>query len=432
MSAFRVASGLHRGAVCLLLALVAGSGWAQAQGRPAEPKDPKAAARERESIRLQLKQLRQNIEQTTSKQQLANRELAAVEKSIAESNLQLQRLQKENDRLKAEILAITEDQHDTEQRIAQQQGRLGKVLRSHHRRAQYNPLHAWLGGQSRQAIARDAYWYEKISSAEVEVGDSLQEELDELEALLSAKEDRQEQVQRNENAQQKKRIVLVEQQETRKQLLGELSRRLESQKQEASRLERDEKRMTALIEELAEAIRLAKLKAEADRRKAEKRDSDSAGSTANRPTRRTENIMATAPDSGEFAKYKGRLELPAPGEITGRFGQTRSGDGSGPAWRGIFIRAQQGVGVRAVAPGKVVFAEWLRGFGQLIIVDHGDQYMSIYGNNQRLNKIVGDAVKAGEVIASVGDSSGNLETGLYFELRHQGQPFDPQKWAVSR
>lgn len=432
--------------------LLPGGGRVQAATQAAsqtDPKDPKSAARERDAIRQQLKTVRQNIQQTTSRQQETNRELVAVEKSIAESNAQLQRLQRENERLKAEIRAITADQVDTEKRIDLQQSRLGKVLRSHHRRAQYNPLHAWLGGQSRQAIARDAWWYEKISAAEVQVGEDLQEELEELEALLAAKEERQDQVQRNEDAQLKKKTVLVEQQETRRQLLADLGKRLETQKQEASRLERDEKRMSALIEELAEAIRQAKLRAEAerqarlkaeserqrraDRREPERRDAEAVnGNNTGKTIRRSETIIATAPDSGEFARLKGRMELPVQGDIAGRFGQTRSSDGTGPAWRGMFIRASQGAPVRAVGSGKVVFAEWLRGFGQLIIIDHGDQYMSIYGNNQRLNKIVGDAVKSGETIASVGDSSGNLETGLYFEMRHQGQPFDPQKWAVNR
>ncbi len=391
----------------------------------AETKDPKLVAKEREVIRQQLKQVRQNIEQTTNRQTSTSKELMAVEKSIAESNVQLQRLQKENERLKAEILAISEDQAETEKSIERQKNRLGKVLRSQHRRSQYNPMHAWLGGQSRQAISRDAFWYEHISAAEVSVGETLQEELDELEALLGAKEERQDQVQRNENAQQRKKVVLLEQQDTRKQLLGELNKRLESQKQEASRLERDEKRMTSLIEELAEAIRLAKKRAEAERKTAESKSKPA-------QQRRSEMTYSTAPDNGDFAKLKGRLELPSGGEITGRFGQTRSSDGSGPAWRGIFIKVGQGAPVKAVSNGKVVFSEWLRGFGQLIILDHGDQYMSIYGNNQRLLRAVGDTVKQGDSIASVGDSSGNLETGLYFELRHQGQPIDPLKWAVTR
>ncbi|MBC7859206.1 MAG: peptidoglycan DD-metalloendopeptidase family protein, partial [Burkholderiaceae bacterium] len=109
-----------------------------------------------------------------------------------------------------------------------------------------------------------------------------------------------------------------------------------------------------------------------------------------------------------------------------RFGSKR---GDGPSWKGVFIRAAEGADVRAVAGGRVVFAEWLRGFGNLIIVDHGGQYMSIYGNNSTLLRRAGDAVKGGEPIASAGNSGGNEESGLYFELRHQGRAFDPSGWV---
>ena len=85
--------------------------------------------------------------------------------------------------------------------------------------------------------------------------------------------------------------------------------------------------------------------------------------------------------------------------------------------------------MRAIAGGRVVFAEWMRGFGNLIIVDHGDSYLSIYGNNDALLKNVGDTIRSGDTIATVGNSGGNPESGLYFEIRHQGQPVDPMKWA---
>ena len=98
----------------------------------------------------------------------------------------------------------------------------------------------------------------------------------------------------------------------------------------------------------------------------------------------------------------------------------------------MFIRADSGAEVKAIAPGRIVFADWLRGFGNLAIVDHGDGYLSVYGNNESLYKAVGQPVKAGETIASVGNSGGNLETGLYFELRHLGQPVDPLKWVSLR
>jgi septal ring factor EnvC (AmiA/AmiB activator) len=144
-----------------------------------------------------------------------------------------------------------------------------------------------------------------------------------------------------------------------------------------------------------------------------------------KPAAPADIALAPAAPAGAFAAQKGQLRAPVAGKVAARFGTKR---GDGPSWKGVFIRAAEGSDVRAVAAGRVVFAEWLRGFGNLIIVDHGGQYMSIYGNNQALLKRAGDIVKAGDPIASAGNSGGNEESGLYFELRHQGTAFDPAGW----
>jgi septal ring factor EnvC (AmiA/AmiB activator) len=114
------------------------------------------------------------------------------------------------------------------------------------------------------------------------------------------------------------------------------------------------------------------------------------------------------------------------GELMNRFGAPRE-DG-GVSWKGLFIRAAQGSAVKAIAAGQVVFAEWLRGFGNLIIVDHGEGYMSLYSNNESLYKQVGDRVQPGDAIAAVGNSGGQPDTGLYFEMRHQSRPVNPLLW----
>eukprot|EP01037_Dinobryon_pediforme_P028721 gene28721-32098_t len=116
------------------------------------------------------------------------------------------------------------------------------------------------------------------------------------------------------------------------------------------------------------------------------------------------------------------------GDLVAKFGSKR---GDGPSSKGLFIRAPEGTEVRAVAAGRVVYADWLRGFGNLIIVDHGNQYITIYGNNQAVLKRAGDLIKAGDVIASAGNSGGNEQSGLYFEMRHQGRAFDPQSWVTT-
>ena len=101
-------------------------------------------------------------------------------------------------------------------------------------------------------------------------------------------------------------------------------------------------------------------------------------------------------------------------------------------WKGLFIASPAGQDVKAIAAGRVVFADWLRGFGNLLIIDHGDGYMSLYGNNESLYKQVGDTARGGETIAAVGNSGGNMDSGLYFEIRHQGVAFDPLGWVSLR
>ena len=102
----------------------------------------------------------------------------------------------------------------------------------------------------------------------------------------------------------------------------------------------------------------------------------------------------------------------------------------GPSWKGVFIKADEGAPVRVVAAGRVIFSDWMRGFGNIIIVDHGSDYWTLYGNNQSVFKRVGDAVKPGDVIANAGNTGGNEESGLYFELRHVATgPVDPARWV---
>jgi septal ring factor EnvC (AmiA/AmiB activator) len=131
--------------------------------------------------------------------------------------------------------------------------------------------------------------------------------------------------------------------------------------------------------------------------------------------------------TGPFSAQKGRLRLPVRGELIGRFGAQRS-SGTASA-KGVFIRAAEGEQIRAVAPGRVVYADWMRGFGNLLIVDHGEGYLTVYANNESLLKQSGDEVSLGEPLATAGRSGGNEETGLYFEMRHLGKPFDPLSWV---
>ena len=136
------------------------------------------------------------------------------------------------------------------------------------------------------------------------------------------------------------------------------------------------------------------------------------------------------PLQSSFAKRVGALSWPVKGKILARYGSSRNLGKL--TWQGILIAAPAGNDIVASAPGQIVFADWLRGFGLLVIIDHGDQYMTLYGNNETLLKQVGDTVMTGELIAQSGDKGVRQHAGLYFEIRHKGSPTNPLKWLSKK
>lgn len=180
----------------------------------------------------------------------------------------------------------------------------------------------------------------------------------------------------------------------RTQVLANLNRQLHDQSEEIARLRRDEGRLEHLLEQLQEYL--------------------------------TDAPVVPALKA-RFRENKGRLPLPASGKILARFGAPKS---LGKLrWKGVFLAGNIGQDVISVAYGRVAFAEWLRGFGLLLILEHGDGYMTLYGHNQSLYAQVGDWVQAGQVVASMGNTGDAPQAGVYFEIRQRGQPRDPLKWC---
>jgi len=130
--------------------------------------------------------------------------------------------------------------------------------------------------------------------------------------------------------------------------------------------------------------------------------------------------------AGGFSRQKGRLEKPAAAMIQNRYGQVKPE--SGLTWEGLMFDVKEGQSVSAIYSGQVVFSDWFRGYGQLLVLDHGDGYMSLYGHNQLIHVELGSAVEVGQLVAFAGSTGGLVEPGLYFEIRHNGSPDDPSKW----
>ncbi len=135
---------------------------------------------------------------------------------------------------------------------------------------------------------------------------------------------------------------------------------------------------------------------------------------------------APPPDNASaFGRLRGRLDWPVAGHVVAGFDSARAAN---VRWEGVVIATEPSAPVRAVAAGRVIYADWLPGLGRLVIVDHGEEYLSLYGYNDELHKTAGDLVAAGDVIAAAGDSGGRPEPELFFEIRRAGRPVDPQQW----
>ncbi len=416
--------------------------------RPARP-----AQRQRE---LQTEQQRLQSRLAQTKRQLAAAEashseatdaLRDSEAAISTANRRLRELADQRRQIERQIAALQERSRSTAARQSQEERQLGQLLRAQYARSQQPPWQRWVEGTLPHQPDREAAYLGYAARASALAVGQLAERREELAQLEVASRDKQLELAAIAGAEEDSRRQLLKQQAARRQTLDRLARQIGSQRQSIATLERDEKRLGSLIDELAKVL-AEQQRREEQARERQRRNALAAAEAGARSARETRPPAAARPDPGKtvtpadieppadagFAQLRGKLVLPVQGEVTARFGAARRTEAgvNAPTWKGIFIRAREGAEVQAVAAGRVVFADWLRGFGNLLIVDHGEGFLSVYGNNETLLATAGERVEAGAVIASVGNTGGQPESGLYFELRFQGRPFDPLRWAAAR
>lgn len=350
-----------------------------------------------------------------SKSHLAD-QLRETESAISNANRLLRELGAERDELKSQLAELDAQNQRLERQTAAQQDQLARLLNRQFVGGDADALKLLLSGQDPNQAARDRYFLIQLSRAKADLIQQLRALAVEKQRLADAARERQTRLAGVERRQQESRAQLLERKQQRLTTLAAIATRLHAQRREISTLRRDEQRLTKLVEGLARIAAPRKLAPAAG-----------AGKAATVPRARSHDPGKVG---GAFAALRGKLRLPVKGTITARFGSPRT-EGGG-SWKGIFIRAAEGAEVKAVAGGTVVFADWLRGFGNLLIIDHGDDFLSVHGNNESLLAALGASVKGGESVATVGNSGGNTDSGLYFELRYRGQPFDPLKWASTR
>jgi septal ring factor EnvC (AmiA/AmiB activator) len=377
------------------------------------------------ALQQRMEALRDELHQSESAHREARDELRASEKAISDATRALRDISGQRRDAESVLVRTRQDIADGEARLGVQQSRLVQLLRGHQRAGEADALRHLLSGTDPNQSARDLHYLRGLSRSQLELLGAHRAALAAQRELLAQQDRQLEQVRALEAELARERDRLAAEHAVRRTVLERLATQLRTERRELATLKRDEARLGRLIEALSKKSARTRVRppsgtpAQGDD-PVPARGKDGAGAI----------VKALPVDHGgqPFVKLRGKLPWPASGELARRFG-AQGADGA-PPLRGIFIRSGAG-DVRAVAAGTVVFADWLRGFGNLIIVDHGDHYLSIYGNNEALLKAVGATVRGGEQIASIGSSGGASESGLYFELRHQGQALDPLKW-VSR
>lgn len=398
-------------------------------------------------VRARIQSLSRDLSKTEQSKVAVSNQLRATEAAIAETNQRLQKLTQERQAVEQKLAELqVENKRLAEQTVAQQ-AQLSNLLNRQFLGGESDALRLLLSGQDPNQMARDQYFLTQLSRAKADLVHTLQTTAREQQRVLQAVSQQQARLDDIARQQKVSRDQLVVQQQQRAAMVAQLAERIRGQRSEIADLKRDEQRLSNLIATLAAAARKAAAQKAADKAAAAKKEAAVAKNEAaiNRENSRENSRKVGAGDTaapapprpavksyepgvvgGAFSALRGKLRMPVTGEVIGRFGSARAE--SGVAWKGLFIRAANGASVRAVSEGRVVFADGLRGFGNLLIIDHGDNFLSVYGNNESLLVGVGVAVSAGQPVATVGNSGGYPEPGLYFELRHRGQAFDPAKW----
>ncbi len=393
-----------------------------------------AAEAEQKKLKQQLSTLKKEITQTEKAKGKAVDELAQSEKAITKTERSLSELGKQKSITENKLSQLSSEQNQLLATVAKQQNQLAQIMRQQYITGNEDRTKLLFSGDNPNRIVRDLQYMNYVSTAYTDLIDSLHNNLNAVKAKRIQTDQAKKELEKIVSKTNQQKTVLEKEKAQRAMLLARLSEKLESQKKRAEQLAQDEKRLANLVNRLNQAIEAQRKAAEkraAERqqaaRNAKKQKGQAGTSRSNRQETETVTRAPYQPDTtSAFGRMRGKLKMPVSGTITAHYGTKRS---DGPSWKGIFIKTAPGAPVHVVANGRVVFADVLKGFGQLIIVDHGNQYMTIYGNAQSLAKHAGDNVSAGETIASAGNSGENTETGLYFEIRHNGRAYNPLDWV---
>ncbi|MFM5168027.1 murein hydrolase activator EnvC [Aeromonas veronii] len=414
-----------------------------------------AANQQLGTMQSQIKEQQKTIK--LSKQELAklNTQLKADEQAISAAAAKLNQTKQQLKQNQQTLATLQKDKLALEVQAKHQKQLLAKQAESAFQAGNHDYLKLLLNQQDPAKLSRSLDYYDYLNKARIEAIDALRATRDKLAKNQQATKETETRLQTLLAEQQEHHQTLLASQQSRAKVRNQLQQSVQDDEQKLTKLVKAEKALKARLEELrrqreeqerrerAERERLAKLKAEqerqrklAEQRRAEQQRLAAQQNKTVKPAEPVEEMSSTKPERGSGIgtagyysglKTNGSLRWPVQGPILIAYGSQRTAQ---LKWKGTLIGASEGTQVKAVAPGQVVYADWLDGFGMLLVIDHGKGYMSLYGHNQSLLRQVGQNVEQGEPVALVGDSGGQDRPGLYFEIRYQGEAINPTKWLA--
>ncbi|MEO0438061.1 MAG: peptidoglycan DD-metalloendopeptidase family protein [Pseudomonadota bacterium] len=320
-------------------------------------------------------------------------ELRASELNLSELRQAEKKTQREISTTRVEMNELVDEQAELQRAAEEQQQAVVKELRSLWHNGNADQLRILLSEENPQDLARQLTYHRYFFKARSELLDQYEATLARLARSETALEQREQSLSAALIKLNQQREAVVAANEKRRQLIASIERELADDAQVLAERQRDQAQLAELLQKLETAVAQ----------------------------------LITEVDVEAFSEAKGSMPLPVKGKLNQRFGRPRNQGKM--RWQGISLLAETGAAVSAVHHGRVVFADWLRGSGLLMVIDHGEGYMSLYAHNDSLLREVGDWVSTGTAIATVGNSGGQDQAGLYFEIRKDGKPMDPLRWV---
>ena len=382
-------SRLPRPGILFALVLVAlfSAGLASAADKAQKEQKLKA-------VMQQIGKLKQAIDVKEDSKSRYITQLKSIERNIGKINRDIRAIGQNIKAKKSELDDLRKKRLEHQKRLSRENQYLAEQVYAAFTLGRQEKVKLLFSQQDPQALQRNLVYYQYFSSARVALIDTVRHSIEQIVATEDLIRQAKLDLEKNRKLLTEQKTTLARDRNKRQSIIGSLDAQLKQQGGDLARLQEEAAQLQKLIDSIQE-------------------------------------ILDTAPEDEitrkAFAELKGQLAWPVQGKVRRLFG--RQTPLSSMRWQGVLIDAGNGRDVRAVSHGRVAFADWLRGFGNLIIIDHGNAYLSLYGHNESLFKSAGEWVEAGDVIASVGNSGGRSEPGLYFEIRKKGKPQNPTRWC---